>query len=332
MGTTVSQKSFQFFNLMEHQDYLMSLSNMQTPLLSSQGFGFIMFVTQESPFQHARCVQCGSLRAHIEKCQIFGFQGTASLPPALSCLRTSRSATSCLFSSLLVPGGGSASSWGQLVSRAPRPFPRATSCAHLWPSCLLGFPASVNRDLLLVHVLLHPSTEWGTSLPGVPCKLRFPQEIWLCDSWLSKGRTSASLLQGLGRWGQPEGWDGARHRGGERQSGRDAALQPHRPAADPCGIVRIPYKGPWIHDLIFMCPLDPSSLNGDTHTLLQSPWELNEIWRQSTQPVSGTHKCSERNYICREPGVWGGLGKEEAALFFCSSLLYLTISAPHLTL
>lgn len=114
--------------------------------------------------------------AHVEKCQIFGFQGIASLRPC-GFLRTGRSATSCLLSSLLVPGGGSASRWGQFISAAPRLFPKASSCANLWLSCLQDLSASVCRALLMMPTLLHPSAECGTSLPERgACKLRCPQQ------------------------------------------------------------------------------------------------------------------------------------------------------------
>lgn len=166
---------FEFLSLGKHQDSLTSLPNMQIRVPPSQIFGFIIFVAQESPFSTCQVSVMQGSQEHMLRNTRTLVSREQGLSRACCFLRKSRSAPSCLLSAPWLPGGGSASRWGPLVSAAPWPPHRASSCANLRPSCLRDFPARVPRAPLLRSTCCAPELDAGPLCQALPESCRFPR-------------------------------------------------------------------------------------------------------------------------------------------------------------
>lgn len=132
------------------------------------------------------------------------------LSEARGFLRTSRSATSCLLSSLHLPGGGSASRWGQfqLLPGIPEPSPPPPPGLPLCkPLALRDVPASVRRALRLMPACCAPQLNVGPLCQGFPARWAFPrrsdsvsltvnrQDAHVSSSGAGGGRAAGSLGQ-----------------------------------------------------------------------------------------------------------------------------------------
>lgn len=162
---------FQFLSLSKCQDYLMSLPNMQIPVPPSQIFGFTMFVAQEFPFSMCQVSVMQEVPgAHVEKHQIFGFQGTVSISGLL--LPEKEQISPFLSPFLpLTPWRGLSFQMGSVSFGCSLASPQGLQMCK--PQALLSqrLPSSGTESSAADVYLLHPSAGHGTPLPGVPRKL-----------------------------------------------------------------------------------------------------------------------------------------------------------------